>query len=347
MKCSRWGVALAVWCVTLAASWKALPAHAQAQQFVLVDVEYTATSANTMDSHYRVKPKDGIPANWRSPVNYANGKVYVELEVEEKPGNKNTYYNICIENNSNPACLPYMMYTATGKYKANFNFSDFWQYDMVDWTMGCTVVSLILKDETETKQQGSPDFYPYKAHVVLTVVPPGGTYVPPSMGGGAAGSPAAGSGGSAGKAGSGGMSASTAGKGGSGGSSATAAGKGGSGGMSASSGGKGGSGGSSATTAGKGGSGGSSSSSSGKAGSSGGAAGKSSSESGASGGSSAANGGSDGSAGTLSNQVGSDRSVSSQLESTGGCSTTGRSTTGASWFVLGLALLLRRRRSCN
>ena len=337
MKCSRLGVTLVVWCVTMAAGWTALPAHAQ--QFVLVDVEYTATSANTMDSHYRVMPKAGIPANWRSPVNYANGKVYVELEVLEKPGTKNTLYNICIENPSNPACLPYMMYTAKGKYKANFNFMDFWQYADVDWTKGCSEVSLILKDDTETKQQGNAEFYPYKAHVVLTVVAPGGTYVPP--GAGAAGSPAAGSGSSAGKSGSGGSSAS-AGKSGSGGTSASSAGKDGSGGMSASNPAKGGSGGASGSTTAKGGSGGVSAADP-KA--NGGSGGKASSEPSGSGGSAAAKGGDEGSAGTLGNQVGNDHSVTSQLESSGGCSTAGSSTTGASWFMLGLALLLRRRRS--
>ena len=331
MKCVRTSVTLAAWCVTLAALWTALPVRAE--QFVLIDVEYTATSANTMDSHYRVKPKAGIPGDWRSPVNYANGKVYVELQVLEKPGGSTkTLYNICIENASNPACLPYMEYSATGKYSANFDFSKFWQYAMVDWTMGCSEVSLILKDSTETKQQGDADFYPYKAHVVLTVVSPGSTYVPPGMG--AAGSAAAGSGGSAGgKAGSGG----SGGKGGAGGMSASSAGKGGAGGSSASSAGKGGG---SASAGGKGGAGAGGSSAS--AGASDAGAGGSSASAGP-----AANSGGIGSAGTLAaNQVSSERSVAGQLESTDGCSVSGKGAAGASWLLLSLlALVFRRKRS--
>jgi len=347
MKCSRSAVALVVWCVALAAGWTALPVQAQ-EQFVLLDVEYTATAQNTMDSHYRVKPKAGIPGNWRAPVNYANGTVYVELEVLEKAGgNTNTLYNICIENASNPACLPYMMYTNTGKYRANFAFSRLWQYDVVDWAMGCTEVSLILKDSTETKQQGNANFYPYKARVVLTVVPPGGTYVPPGAGG-AAGSPAAGSGtgAGAGRGGSGGMPASA----GRAGSAAGSAGRGGSGGsssgMSMGAGGRGGS----AAASNSGGSGGSKPSSTAGTSStpsSGGQSGSSTAgrggSSAASPGSSAANGGSTAGTGTLGNEI-DDRRVSAQLESTGGCSSTGHGRAGAGWFLLGLLLLVRRRR---
>src|SRR5689334_85690 len=82
----------------------ALPA--QAQQIVLVDATYTATTANTMDSHYWVDPSADAPDDWTSPVDYHSGKVHARLEALEKPSAAPTLYNICFEAPSNYACMP-------------------------------------------------------------------------------------------------------------------------------------------------------------------------------------------------------------------------------------------------
>jgi hypothetical protein len=151
------------------------------QQVVVTDVTYTATADNTMDSHYRVSPGAGTPANWRSPVDYASGTAYVRLEVLTKPSTQKTIYNICFEGNQ-AACMGYPpAYTAPGTYDFSFAFSTFWQYSAVDWTKGVQKVALILKNENGDKVQGDANFYPTMIHVVITLVAPGGTYVPPSM----------------------------------------------------------------------------------------------------------------------------------------------------------------------
>jgi hypothetical protein len=192
----------------------------RAEQFVLLDLTYEATAQNTTDSHFPAKPAANIPQNLKTPVDYASGTAYVRFEVLTKPSAAKTLYNICFENASNYACLPYPpAYTATGVYNYNAPFSAFWQGNLVDWTMGISGVQLIIKDEKETKVQGDAMFYPYKTHVTITLVAPGSTYVPPTAGAagapGAAGSPAAGASaagrggsGAAGKAGSGGAGAS-------------------------------------------------------------------------------------------------------------------------------------------
>ncbi|MEY4581025.1 MAG: hypothetical protein RL701_5728 [Pseudomonadota bacterium] len=220
--------------LTVCAAGSALPVHAQ--QFVLIDTTYTATTANTNDSHYPVDARADIPANWKTPVDYANGKVYVELDILEKPSAVPTLYNICFENSSNYACLPYApTYTKIGPddFSVQLNSSVF-QWDMVDWTKGVAKVQLILKDEGGTKKQGDPNFYPTKVHVVLTVVAPGSTYMPPSAAGaGGAGSGGGGNAGQAGKAGAvaaaGRSGTGTAGKSGAGAGSSAPAGAGGAG----------------------------------------------------------------------------------------------------------------------
>ena len=196
-------------------------AHAQ-QQFLLLDTTYTATAQNTNDSHYPAMPAAGVPSDWTSPTDYTKGKAYVELDILQKPSDQSTLYNICFENDSGAACLPYgPAYTATGHTAWNANFSDFWNFKVVDWTKGVTKVSLILKDMMENKKQGDAAFYPYQAHVVISIVPQGATYVMPASSGGAAGAaPSTGSGGGGGRmsggagrraaAGSGGMRANDA-----------------------------------------------------------------------------------------------------------------------------------------
>jgi hypothetical protein len=188
----------------------AVSSRAHAEQFVLLDLTYEATAANTTDSLFPGTPPTNVPKNLKSPIDYASGTAHVRFEVLSKPSAAKTLYNICFENASNYACMGYPpAYTATGTYNFSGAFSSFWQGNLVDWSMGISRVQLILKDETEVKVQGNAMFYPTKIHVTITIVAPGSTYVPPDA-------PAAGTGGSSasgagGRGGAAGMSASGAG----------------------------------------------------------------------------------------------------------------------------------------
>jgi len=206
----------------------AAPRRAHAEQFVLLDLTYEATTANTTDSHYPAKPAASIPANWRSPVNYANGSAHVRFEVLSAPSSTKTLYNICFENSA-ASCMGYPpAYTGPGVTNFSGMFSSFWNYMAVDWAQPITKVSLILKDESGMKVQGNPQFYPYKMRVTITIVSPGSTYMPPDITGmpanmAGSGAPIAGAGGTGAagsRAGAGG-----GGSGGSGGSSSGAAGR--------------------------------------------------------------------------------------------------------------------------
>jgi hypothetical protein len=117
------------------------------------------------------------------PVDYASGSVHARLEILEKPGAKKTLYNVCFEATPSYACMPYApAYTGTGVVEFSHPFSAFYQYKDVDWSKGVRQIALILKDENGTKMQGSPDFYPTRVRVTLTVVRPGAKYVPPAVG---------------------------------------------------------------------------------------------------------------------------------------------------------------------
>jgi len=167
-------------------SWASAPRRASAQdQFVLVDMTFTATAQNTMLSQYALKPLAGAPANWRSPVDYASGSIYVRFEVMEKPSARSTLCNVCFENSGTLTCMPYAPpYTATGVTTSAPKIPKFWQYDVYDWTKPVELVQVVLKDEDTKLVQGDPQFYPTKMRVTVTVVPPGKTYVEDSTTGG-------------------------------------------------------------------------------------------------------------------------------------------------------------------
>jgi hypothetical protein len=145
-----------------------LPVAAQVK-FVAADTTYTATTMNTMSSHYTITPMAGIPTNWKSPVDYTTGTVSVRMEVLEKPSAAKTLVNICFEGNVE-TCMNYPpAYTATGVINFSQSLSTFWQAAMFDYTKGIQTVAVSLKDEAETLAQDKPDFYPTKVKLTVTV----------------------------------------------------------------------------------------------------------------------------------------------------------------------------------
>ncbi|HEY2736735.1 MAG TPA: hypothetical protein VGI70_22195, partial [Polyangiales bacterium] len=109
-----------------------------------------------------------------------NGTLYAHFEVLSKPSAVKTDYNICLDGSGSTCMGTSPLYTSTGTYDFSNVINTLWNYSAYDFTKPPTDVALIMKDADGTKQQGSADFYPTTIHVVLTVVAPGGTYVPPT-----------------------------------------------------------------------------------------------------------------------------------------------------------------------
>ncbi len=167
----------------------ALPAPAWAAQFVVTDVTYTHSATTTTDSHLRVPPSAQTPLNWVAPVNYtAGGTAHVRLEVFTKPSAAPTRFQICFEANAGSyACTDQApTYTAPGVYDWTTPMPNFYQFSTVDWTKGVAKVALILKDDKNGKPAPenvgptvSAMYMPSNLRVTVTMVSPGGTYVPP------------------------------------------------------------------------------------------------------------------------------------------------------------------------
>lgn len=165
-----------------------------AEQFVLFDKTFNFEKKDAIPtkSHLRVSleelPKD-MPKNWRSPHNYADGSVYVYLEVLEKPkGDVKTHWSLCYiankgQNGSSYAVAPSPHYTNTGTFEITRDMKKLWQKDKVVWEQGIKAVTLVTKasiNKSGTKgkahghlQPNIDQFFPTKIRVIMVQVSKG------------------------------------------------------------------------------------------------------------------------------------------------------------------------------
>ena len=197
-------------------------AVAAAEQFVVIDETWTH-SPDLADSHKRFDPAVSTPGDWVSPIDYSQGTAYVYLEVHTKPTAQETKFQVCFEATPTYACTAQSpTYTTTGTYEWATPFASFWSppNESVDWTLGTKRIACILKDTMNNKPSAdnvgdevAALYMPTEVRMVVTVVSPGGTYVPPTPTGegGAGGTGEGGSGGDPTTAGSGGAGSGTGG----------------------------------------------------------------------------------------------------------------------------------------
>jgi len=158
---------------------------ASAEQFVLVDADYT----HTKESHAYHAPTGKQPANWKTPIDYANGTAYYRLEVFEKASTENLHMGICFVGGSY-CCFGYQQFTKPGVYEWSFPIPSMWQFGTMDWSKNMTDVPLIMRDRNAVKVDsteayyGKPNtslYFPMKSHLTVTIVSKGGTYMKPAI----------------------------------------------------------------------------------------------------------------------------------------------------------------------
>ncbi|HET6582192.1 MAG TPA: hypothetical protein VFG69_02070 [Nannocystaceae bacterium] len=173
------GVALTVWTTSTAAL---------AEQVVVFDQTWVHTP-ELPDSHYRLPPDAGTPADWTSPVDYSQGSAWVYLEVHTKPTDQETKFQVCFEATPTYACTAQSpTYTEVGVYEWETPFTGFWSPpgEYVDWTLGVHDIACILKDTMNGKPSADnvgPEvaslYTPTEVRLVVTLVEAGGVYEPP------------------------------------------------------------------------------------------------------------------------------------------------------------------------
>jgi hypothetical protein len=189
---ARKTVAAVAWLVVLltpALAW------GQNDQFVLLDTQYIHNTNTRAFSFFPLAP--GVPDNWRSPVNYADGTIYMRLEVLSKPSANGVNYQICIfqdqHASANHACARYQFFTAPGLYTWSQSMPTLFQFNNLDWTRRMLDTMLVVKDKDGDPVddrygfagawEGSPNFslyYPMEVKFTAIVVRQGGTFAPPA-----------------------------------------------------------------------------------------------------------------------------------------------------------------------
>jgi hypothetical protein len=285
MRQSCFGSRSVVAVVPVVVVWLAAAGAARAADPQLVSFDETFTIVQKGDGglepyHHRIDPKPTEPKSWVTPINYSKGTAHIYLEVLKKPSQRKTILTICFDGEkAGYGCIDTEPYTDLGKFDTMSPMAEgglFWQYNAIAWGKPRGQYHIVVKDPALGGTPGGKpptDFVPTTVRLVMTIVPPGGTYVPPAPGSGAvdggaapdaapavdagaAGGASGGSGGADGQGGSGAASGGSTGSSGSSGSSAGGSGGAASGGSGPTA--SGGTGGSTGPAAGPGGSSGSS-----------------------------------------------------------------------------------------
>ena len=178
----RWAVGVAL----VAALWGGA---ARADQVVVLD-ETWVHGPDMPDSHFRKEPTADTPGDWTSPIDYTQGTAYVYLEVHSKPTAQETRFQVCFEATPTYACTAQSpTYTDVGTIEWATPFAEFWSPPMeqVDWSLGVAKLACILKDTMNGKPSAdnvgaetAALYMPTEVRMVVTIVSPGGVYVPPT-----------------------------------------------------------------------------------------------------------------------------------------------------------------------
>ena len=161
-------------------------------QYVFLDIEWEHT-ADIADSHYVPALPHDMPTNWVSPVDYAAGTAHMWLEVRSKPTDAPTKVQVCYIGSPSYSCdYQSDAFTTTGVFEWSDPFSGFWSPDYTDWSMAPRQVTVIVKDDKNNKPSAdnvgateAARYFPLTLRLVVTFVPPGATYVPPTAHAGA------------------------------------------------------------------------------------------------------------------------------------------------------------------
>jgi MYXO-CTERM domain-containing protein len=162
------------------------PAPVVAQQLVTFDQVVTITERGNGAGafHYLIKPAASEPASWTTPVDYSKGTAHVHLEVMSKPSKRNTAITICFDGNlEGYGCIATGTYTDVGTHDSvRVLPSATWQYNEIAWNRRRQEYHLVVKDPALGGTPGgrpASDYVPTTMRIVMTIVPPGGTYTPP------------------------------------------------------------------------------------------------------------------------------------------------------------------------
>lgn len=126
------------------------PASASATQFTLFD-EHLVHTAEALGN-----PTLSSPTNWVSPVNYAQGRGFLRLEITSKPSLKPTRVQMCMwrARMSIETCTPGLVLSTTGVYWIDLQRPAGWWKKNANWDFNIQpeVARIMFKDAADLDQ---------------------------------------------------------------------------------------------------------------------------------------------------------------------------------------------------
>ena len=119
-------------------------AGADPTQFRLFDTLLTHKATTVARVNY------ASPSDWTSPVNYADGRAFLRLEVTKKPSELETLMQLCVWRNSfvDEACTGYQTVATLGTYWIDFGIpSKWWKTPNWNWTQPFDYAAIMVKDK--------------------------------------------------------------------------------------------------------------------------------------------------------------------------------------------------------
>ena len=172
----------------------ALPGTAGAEQFVLIDVTFTFTKEDALNSkpspsHYYcrdAKIAANRPKNWTAPVDYRQGTVHIRTEILDKPaGGQPCSWSLCYIPNQGRkngyGCTHTGVYEEKGVVERDEPMTKFWENESIVWSKGIKEIHLVYKDDKNLHAHKRPDpekFFPTKVRVTMIQVSAGSKYDP-------------------------------------------------------------------------------------------------------------------------------------------------------------------------
>jgi len=170
-----------------------VPVACAQDQVLLVDstLDATGEDPNSMESRDGIALLDTVPADWTSPVDYRKGRVYVRVQILEKPSERSTLLTVCFYSKAQYqeiedaqgnvtsvkglTCTPYAgKYNTTQTLLGRPEIAAFWNKDGYDWSQKPDLVYIVLKNgDNEEFVRGDASFYPSKMQVTIALLAEG------------------------------------------------------------------------------------------------------------------------------------------------------------------------------
>ena len=154
-----------------------VPTTITAEQIFLVPRQ-EVTDFSYRGNQHNFSIPDEVPDNLKSPVNYAEGQLYLYHNVKEKGTKEKIVFQLCIhQGGSDHTCGSYVGVTDPGLYYNDRTLASCWNYGSMNWTTPLRKTKLLIRNSSGTQVEVT---YKIKVDFAAVLVAKGDSFEKPS-----------------------------------------------------------------------------------------------------------------------------------------------------------------------